>query len=151
MTHAMTHAKAASILRIVSAGFLLTALIFASGAFAPIDGLSVWMHDMLDWPLNGSIEEYTREARWFSAIGGGVFAALCVLFLLVIVPLIERGDVEARRGVIISMFVWFVIDSAGSIAAGVPANAAFNVVFLVMVLGPILMVNRQSGPAQAAN
>ena len=144
----MTHAMAAAIFRIVSAGFLLTALVFASGAFAPIDTMSVWMHDMLDWPLNGSIETYTREARWFSAIGGGVFAGLCILFILVIVPLIERGDRAVRRGVIISMLVWFVIDSSGSVAAGVPANAVFNVAFLAMFLGPLLAIRE---PAQQSS
>ncbi len=138
----MTPAKAASILRIVSVMFFVTALIFASGAFESIDGVSVLMHDMLDWPLDGSINEYTREARWYSAIGGGVFASLCVLLFLVIAPLIERGDEEIRRGVIVSMLVWFVIDSAGSIAAGVPANAVFNISFLTVLIGPILMIRQ---------
>ncbi|GJL94516.1 MAG: hypothetical protein DHS20C05_09210 [Hyphococcus sp.] len=137
--------KAASILRLASVMFFFTALIFASGAFAPIDNVSVFLHDMLDWPLDGSINEYTREARWFSAIGGGVFASLCVLLFLVVAPLIERGDEEVRRGVIISMLVWFVVDSAGSIAAGVPANAVFNISFLAILLGPILMIRTPKG------
>lgn len=136
----MTETQAAAIIRYVSIGFFITALIFASGAYAPIDGISVLLHDFLDWPLDGATVEYTREARWFSAIGGGVFAALCVLFYLVVAPLIEEGDVRVRRGVIISMLVWFVIDSAGSIAAGVPANAVFNVLFLFMLIGPILAI-----------
>ncbi len=77
----MTEKQAANIIRYVSVMFFFTALIFASGAFAPIDGASVFLHDLLDWPLDGGTAEYTKEARWFSAIGGGVFAGLCVLFL----------------------------------------------------------------------
>ena len=72
----MTEKQAANIIRCASIAFFFTALVFASGAFAPIDGLSVWMHDLLDWPLDGATAPYTEEARWFSAIGGGVFAGL---------------------------------------------------------------------------
>lgn len=148
----MTDKQAANIIRIASIGFFFTALIFASGAFASIDGLSVWLHDLLDWPLDGKTAAYTKEARWFSAIGGGVFAGLCVLFYMVVAPLIEQGSRLAARGVVVSMLVWFVIDSAGSISAGVPANAVFNVLFLAILIGPILAIRRPSGvEAQAAS
>lgn len=146
----MTEKQAATIIRYVSIMFFFTALIFASGAFAPIDGASVFLHDLLDWPLDGGTAEYTKEARWFSAIGGGVFAGLCVLFYTVVAPLVEQGSRLAVRGVIASMLVWFVIDSAGSIAAGVPANAVFNVAFLAMLIGPILAIRRAPDLAHEA-
>ena len=146
----MTRKQAANIIRYASIAFFFTALIFASGAFAPIDGVSMWVHDLLDWPLDGSMAEFTREARWFSAIGGGVFAGLCVLFYMVVAPMVEQGSRLATRGTVISMLVWFVIDSAGSIAAGVPVNAVFNVAFLAIFIGPILAIRRADGLAAEA-
>ena len=134
----MTNRTAARLIRLVSIMFFPASLIFASGAFSALDGLSVAMHDILDWPFDQSIEEYTREARWFSAIGGGVFASLCALMFFVIAPLIQKGEHAIRGGVIASLLVWFLIDSAGSIAAGVPANAVFNVLFLALFIGPLV-------------
>ena len=141
----MTETRAASAIRFMSVVFFVTALIFASGAFASIDGASILLHDFLDWPLDGATAEYTREACWFSAIGGGVFAGLFALFYFVVAPRVAEGDLRAKRGVIIAMLTWFVIDSAGSIAAGVASKAIFNVLFLFMIIGPILAIR----PAKA--
>lgn len=143
----MTPIAAANLMRIISVGFFGTALVFASGAFPGLDGVSIWMHDLLDFPLDGSIEPFTREARWFSAIGGGVFASLCVLLFMVVAPAVERQDKEIIRGAVVALVAWFIIDSAGSVAAGVPANALFNVSFLVVLLAPLLLARR---PARQA-
>ncbi len=37
-----------------------------------------------------------------------------------------------------AFIVWYVIDSAGSIAAGVASNVVFNTAYLVLVLIPLL-------------
>ncbi len=134
----MSSRAAAQFLRITSAASFVLALIFASGAFAPVEGASRLLHDFLDFPLGDGLGAYTTEARWFSAIGGGVFASLAAVFYLIVAPAVARGDDEVRRGAIISILIWFVIDSAGSIAAGVPSNAAFNVVFLALFLAPLM-------------
>jgi hypothetical protein len=136
----MSPNAAATMMRTVSTIFFVTALIFASGAFAGLDGVSLFMHDLLDFPLDGGTGGYTQEARWFSAIGGGVFAALCALLYLVIAPAIENGDKAIIRGATISVVIWFIIDSGGSIAAGVPANAVFNILFLAIFLAPLILV-----------
>ena len=136
----MSETQAATIIRLVSIGLIVTGLIFASGAYQPIEGASRLMHDLIDYPVDGSIDSFTREARWFGAIGGGVVVGLAVLFLLVIAPLIEAGRREIHRGVIVSLLAWYVVDSAGSIAAGVPANAVLNTFLFVSFVGPILAI-----------
>jgi|GEM_PF-959212 len=138
----MLPSSAAAMLRIVSIVSFVFALVFASGAFPGFDVASQTLHDFLDFPLDGKIGPYTEEARWFSAIGGGVFAAMTVMFYLIVVPGVARGDREVIRGAVTALIVWFVIDSAGSIAAGVPANAVANVSFLALFLWPLL----SSGP-----
>ncbi len=141
----MTHKQAATIIRYLAVMFFFMSLIFASGAFASLDGASKLLHDVADWPIDGSMADYTREAKWFSAIGGGLFAGFSVLIFLVIAPLIEQGSALAIRGTVISMLVWFVIDSAGSVAAGVPTNVAFNLAFLAFFLVPILAIRSPVG------
>ena len=141
----MTHKQAANIIRYLSVAFFFMALVFASGAFSAFDGASKLLHDVADWPIDGSMADYTREAKWFSAIGGGIFAGYSVLFFLVVAPLVEQGSSLVIRGTVISMLFWFVIDSVGSVAAGVPTNVAFNLVFLALFVGPLLAIRPSAG------
>jgi hypothetical protein len=47
-------------------------------------------------------------------------------------------DPELGRSLIIaSIGTWFVIDSAGSVLAGAPLNALFNVSFLLIFVLPV--------------
>ena len=42
-----------------------------------------------------------------------------------------------RKSVVVGVLAWFVLDSAGSIASGNPSNALFNVVVLLIAVGPL--------------
>jgi hypothetical protein len=42
-----------------------------------------------------------------------------------------------RRTVLIGLLSWFCLDSAGSIASGNPSNAVFNVLVLLIAVGPL--------------
>ena len=137
----MSPSAAARMTRLVALGFFPTALILYSSAFASIDGASVLLHDFLDFPLDGDFT-FTPESRWIAAIAGGVFAALCIIFHQIVAPALEEGDERIRRGTILALLVWFVLDSTGSIAAGAPANAAFNVLFLALFITPLVAVRR---------
>lgn len=140
----MSPHAASQFLKVVSIISFGMALIFASAAFAPVDGASRLILDLLDWPL-GDGNALAQEARWFAAICGGVWASLSVLYYLVVAPAVARGDEEARRGGLIAIIVWFVVDSAGSIASGVASNALFNVPFLILFLVPLLGLRSGSG------
>lgn len=96
--------------------------------------------DLLNWPIDGNPGAFDTTHRWFSALGGAFLTALGVLLHLTVAPGIERGDKSARRAGLITLLVWFVIDSSGSIAAGAAPNAAFNVVILALLAGPLLLV-----------
>ncbi|MEQ8936449.1 MAG: hypothetical protein RIE56_11740, partial [Amphiplicatus sp.] len=70
---------------------------------------------------------------------------------MIIAPAVERGDQGARRGAIAAIAVWFVVDSAGSIASGVGSNALFNALFAAMYLVPLVGANLAgAGRAQTA-
>lgn len=134
----MTPRLSAALLRAISAAFFFSGLVFALPAFAPIGAPGILFLDILKWPLDGDPGALGQDARWLSAVGGGLLAGLAALSFLIVAPAIERGDGEARRGAIAAILVWFLIDSAGSIAAGVASNAVFNALFAGVYLLPLV-------------
>ena len=58
--------------------------------------------------------------------------------LLLVSRKLYPKDPELGRSIIIASIVtWFVIDSAGSVLAGAPLNALFNVGFLLIFVLPV--------------
>lgn len=131
----------------ISIGF---ALAIAGAAWTPTSGVFNFLYDMVDWPLDGAANVVTAQTRLLSAISGGVFASWSVLLILIVAPAIARGDDDIRRAALIAILVWFFIDSAGSLAAGFATNAAFNTVYLVTLLAPLLMSKESAAGAAAS-
>jgi hypothetical protein len=42
-----------------------------------------------------------------------------------------------RKTVLVSLLSWFVLDSSGSIASGNSSNAIFNIMILLVAVGPL--------------
>jgi hypothetical protein len=140
----MTPQTCSTLLKLSGWGFTLFGLIWVSSAFASFDAPGRMLTDLLDWPFDGKPETVSREFRWLSAIGAGLTAGIGLMFVTIIAPLIKHDDTNVRamvkRGVLISFTAWYVIDSAGSIASGVPSNAVFNTLFYAMVAIPLWLV-----------
>jgi hypothetical protein len=49
----------------------------------------------------------------------------------------DAAPEAVRRSVLASVLAWFCLDSAGSVASGNPSNAVFNVLVLVVAVGPL--------------
>jgi len=49
----------------------------------------------------------------------------------------DRAPEAARQTFLIGVCAWFVLDSAGSVTSGNPSNAAFNLLVLLVVVGPM--------------
>lgn len=138
----MSPQTASQILKIVGYVSIGFALAIAGATWPPTSGIFDFLFDMVDWPLDGAVTVVTAQTRLLAAISGGVFASWSVLLILIVAPAVGRGDEDIRRGALIAIIVWFVIDSAGSLAAGFPANALFNTVYLVTLLAPLMMVKQ---------
>ena len=51
---------------------------------------------------------------------------------------VQASDLRASASLVLAGLVaWFLLDSTGSIAAGVPSNAFFNVLVLLLAVGPL--------------
>lgn len=129
--------KAAAVVSIVFGP--LTAIAAHPAFQAP----TVFLADLIFWPVDGLQTGDDPTARLMFAIGGGVFAAwgVCLWFLategMVCVP-----DL-ARRIILAGAWTWFVIDSTGSVLAGAPWNVAGNVALLAMYTLPLANWHRQ--------
>jgi len=140
----MTPKHAARIITLAGWGFILFGVVFVTIAFSSLDGIARAIISGFDWTGEAAGEPLTRNSRWFGGIMSGVCAGLGALFAFVVAPLLSNPNAAARqvakRGGLIALSLWYVIDTAGSLAAGVPSNAAMNTIFLIMLAGPLLMV-----------
>ncbi|MCB1315251.1 MAG: hypothetical protein KDK27_04810 [Leptospiraceae bacterium] len=113
--------------------------LMAAAASHPL-GEAPWLllFDLLAWPLDGHPAAFPFTARAINAVLGGVMVGwACMMLLLVSGPL-QKGDASIRRMMLIGLIAWFVVDSAGSFAAGIPGNVVLNVIFLLLFLPPLL-------------
>ena len=140
----MTQKTSALFLRIISYLMIVNAVIWGLAPFDQFNAPAHFYLDLLDWPLGDAPAELGRNAKWLSAIGAGLLMALAILLLGVICPALEAGEKRTIRVTVMALIAWFVIDSAGSIAAGVPANVFFNLVYLIPMLVPLLFVRWKS-------
>ena len=79
---------------------------------------------------------FTNEARLVAAILGGVMTGFGLLFWMLTDALIDDDPKLLRKLILTVLTVWFVIYSAGSVAAGAPLNVVGNVGFLAMYVLP---------------
>ena len=140
----MTPKLAANMLRLMGWGFILFGIVFVTIAFAGYNGLARNLVPIFDWSGGVPTEGLTREARWFAAIMSGLSAGFGAFWVFLIAPLLASNHALsqqlAKRSGLIAVGIWYVIDSAGSLGAGVPSNVATNTLFLMGFLIPLLRV-----------
>jgi hypothetical protein len=112
--------------------------ILVAAAATPIAaGPTQFLADLIFFPIDGAQDISPPETRLISAIGGGVMAGWGVLLWMLSTQLFPINQALAARLIITSIVTWFVIDSTGSIIAGAPLNAAFNLSFLLIFCVPL--------------
>lgn len=119
---------------------------FVVGSFGPIfslatqsgsDELARWTLDLLAWPLDGT-QIYSEGAmRFLTALTGGFLLGWGVTILGLRHWVYDVAPEQTRRAVVAGLVAWFVLDSIGSISAGVPSNVLFNVIVLFAAVGPL--------------
>lgn len=91
--------------------------------------------DILNWPADASPADFTSLERQLSAIIGGVLCGWAWLLYRMAHP--EVFNEVLRKLMIGSTWIWFVLDSGGSILAGLPLNALSNIGFALVLLVPL--------------
>ncbi|MEM7571711.1 MAG: hypothetical protein AAF433_02370 [Bacteroidota bacterium] len=122
----------------------ITAIVV--GSFGPIFFLGTmeatleparWTLDLLSWPLDGLTTYDSPDTRFLSALTGGFLLGWGVMLWLLSSWVYDLAPERVRRAVLFGILAWFVLDSAGSIASGNPSNAGFNVLVLLLAVGPL--------------
>ncbi|GAB5463035.1 hypothetical protein [Hoeflea alexandrii] len=109
-------------------------LLLAAGALPPLAAPVVFLADLIIWPLDGLQTLGAPETRVFMAISGGVMVGWGVTLWKLAEHLMAEHPAAVRSITMTGLYSWFVVDSIGSIAAGVPLNAVANVSFVVLFL-----------------
>lgn len=92
--------------------------------------------DILSWPIDGATSFASPDTRFLSAVTGGFLLGWGVMTWCLSSWVYDAAPEGVRRTVLASALSWFCLDSAGSIASGNASNAAFNVIVLLLVVGP---------------
>lgn len=93
--------------------------------------------DILAWPIDGVPTYASPDTRFLSALTGGFLLGWGVLIWCLATRVHRHAPDAVRRAVVTGLCSWFVLDSAGSIASGNPSNAGFNVLVLLILVGPL--------------
>lgn len=119
---------------------------FVVGSFGPIFFLGTmlnsseaarWTLDLLSWPIDG-VQVYTEPTtRFLSALTGGFLFGWGVMIWCLSIWVYDKAPEFVRRSVLIGLLSWFVLDSAGSIASANGSNAIFNIIVLLLAIGPM--------------
>ena len=72
-----------------------------------------------------------------SALTGGFLLGWGVMIWLLSIWVYDKAPEAVRKTVLIGILTWFVFDSSGSIASGNVSNALFNVLVLLLAVGPL--------------
>lgn len=122
----------------------ITAIVV--GSFGPVFFLGTmlatseparWTLDLLSWPLDG-LQTYTSpDTRFLSALTGGFLLGWGIMIWCLSAWVYDVAPEAVRRAVLIGLLAWFVLDSAGSIASGTSSNVLFNVLVLLLAVGPL--------------
>lgn len=126
--------------------FYLKITAVVVGSFGPIFFLGTmlatseparWSLDLLAWPIDG-LQDYTASTtRFLSALTGGFLFGWGVMIWCLAVWVYDYAPNQVRKAVLTGLIAWFLLDSAGSIASGTPSNAWFNIIVLLLAVGPL--------------
>lgn len=126
--------------------FWLKVTAVVVGSFGPVFALATmpatseparWSLDLLDWPLDGAQVFAGKTIHFLSALTGGFLFGWGVMIWGLSVWVYDAAPERVRKAVLLGLLAWFVLDSAGSIAAGAVSNAGFNVLVLLVAVGPL--------------
>ncbi len=132
--------------------FWLKVTAFVVGSFGPIFFLGTmettleparWSLDLLSWPIDGMTTYESPDVRFLSALTGGFLLGWGVTIWFLAVKVYEHAPELVRRAVLAGLLSWFFLDSAGSIASGNTSNAFFNILVLLLAVGPLWIPARE--------
>jgi hypothetical protein len=125
-------------LKVAAAVSIAFGLLTAIAAYPALQAPTVFLADLIFWPLDGVQTGDDPTARLMFAIGGAVFAAWGVCLWFLATEGMNCVPHLARRIILAGAWTWFMIDSTGSVLAGAPWNTVGNIALLAMYTLPLV-------------
>lgn len=119
--------------------------IFFLGSMTATSELARWSLDFLSWPIDGVQTYADPTTRFLSALTGGFLFGWGVTIWCLQKLVYPHAPEGVRKSVLYGTLAWFLVDSTGSYLSGNPSNVFFNVLVLLIAVGPLWW------PAKAAN
>lgn len=122
----------------------ITAIVV--GSFGPVFFLGTMVStmeparltlDILSWPVDDATTYAHPDTRFLSALTGGFLLGWGVMIWCLSAWVYDKVPEGVRKSVLVGVCSWFFLDSAGSIASGNVSNAFFNVIVLLLAVGPL--------------
>lgn len=119
---------------------------FVVGSFGPIFSLGTriataeparWSLDLLSWPLDGRQTYDAPTTQFLSALTGGFLFGWGITIWFLQKWVYNSAPEGVRKSVLAGLIAWFCLDSAGSYASGNPSNVFFNILVLLLAVGPL--------------
>ena len=124
-------------LKVASDILIIFGLLTALAAIPSVAAPTSFLLDMIFWPVDGVQTISSETQHLLAAITGGLTTGLGVLFYFMTTRLMPVDPDLARFLMSTALGSWFVVDSAGSLAAGAPLNILFNTVFAIIFWIPL--------------
>jgi hypothetical protein len=93
--------------------------------------------DLLSWPIDGNITYGSPDTRFLSALTGGFLLGWGVMIWCLSAWVYDKAPEGIRKSVLTGVLAWFFMDSAGSVASGNLSNVFFNILVLLLAVGPL--------------
>lgn len=122
-------------LRVAALIVLVTGLLPSLAIFHATQEPWRLFFDVLTWPLDNAPADFSVSDRQLSAVLGGVLCGWAWCLYQLADP--EIFNPKIRRLMVQSVWTWFLLDSAGSVIAGMPLNAVSNIGFLLILMVPL--------------
>ena len=147
----MTHALRTTLLKLASLSLVAFGLLNVFALFTPLDAvMAIFVNLAHLAPLSTEQALDNGAARLWIGISGGLLAGFGTTPYLVARDVYGQYPDLGRRIVLAAIMSWYVVDSAGSVAAGAPFNAVINLVFLACFAVPVLWPKPSNVPSSAA-
>ncbi|MEM7798960.1 MAG: hypothetical protein AAF633_07220 [Chloroflexota bacterium] len=138
-------------LKVTAVGIAFFGPIFFLGTMEATLEPARWSLDLLAWPIDGNPSYASEEMRFLSALTGGFLFGWGVMVWCLSTWVYDAAPEGVRRSVLTGLSAWFVLDSLGSITSGAPSNAFFNIIVLLILVGPLWVPAKKGRAIQPTN
>ncbi|MEL7043082.1 MAG: hypothetical protein AAGL90_16305 [Pseudomonadota bacterium] len=133
----MSNATHKTYLKISAILVMLYGPIFFLGTFDLASEPVRFTLDLLAWPVDGAQTYDHPDTIFVGALAGGFLFGWGMLIWHLSGAAYDAAPEAIRKAVVTGFVAWFLLDSAGSITSGHASNVVFNLLFLLVLVGPM--------------